>query len=176
MKKIINGHGSIVDGLYVQSPLDKIDDMKFIKEFHAKTKALIEKHLGKSAVYKRPHFDNLMKHGGESTLLSPKIELNTPNFLCNRSPMIFLNTEVWPCGYSEGIFKRSFTIKYTLNGSFRYKYQKKFIESEILGKYILADNLEDALNQFESFLQNEYLEFMLVRVKKNLPIRNSSKW
>ena len=166
--KIINGHGKIVDGKYVANRKDQLETMTLIKEMEKRVKAIVTKKIGNMSKIKPTRYWALLQQA-TAYLFTPAISVNGPNFLTFQQAAVFVTTGTNSNGYSTGVAKRFFTISFELTGKKRYKYQKNWQSgSTILKKYILADNMEDAIKEFENWIQNDYDKFFANRVPKNL--------
>lgn len=171
--KIINGHGKIVDGKYVANRKDQLETMDLIKEMEKKVKNIVAKKLGNMDKLKPTRYWALLQQA-TAYLFTPKISVNGPNFLTFRQASVFVSTGTNSNGYSADIAKRFFTISFELKGDMRYKYQKNWSkDATILKKYILADNMEDAVKEFENWIMNDYDKFFANRVIKNLSWRET---
>jgi len=171
--KIINGHGKIVDGKYVANRKDQLETMALIKDMEKKVSAIISKKFGNISKLKPTRYWALLQ-SATAYLFTPQISVNGPNFLTYRSASVFVSTGNNSNGYSNDISKRCFTISFELKGNLRYKYQKHWEKDcTILKKYILADNMEEAISEFEYWIENEYDKFFAIRVSKNLSYRES---
>jgi hypothetical protein len=166
--KIINGNGKIVDGKYVANRKDQLETMTLIKEMEKRVKAIVAKKLGKMSKLKPTRYWALLQDA-TAYLFTPKISVNGPNFLTYKEAAVYVSTGHNSNGYSNEVSKRFFTISFELTGNRRYKHQKNWQSgSTILKKYILADNMEDAIKEFENWIQNDYDKFFANRVPKNL--------
>lgn len=171
--KIVNGNGKIVDGKYIANRQDQLETMALIKQIEKRVKAIVVKKFGGVNKLKPTRYWALLQHA-TAYLFTPNISVNGANFLTNRQASVFVTTGHNSNGYNNTEFKRFFTISFELKGKLRYKYQKHWMDDcTILKKYILADNMEDAVNEFEKWVQTEYDKFFAIRVIQNLSYRES---
>jgi len=165
--KIVNGNGKIVEGKYIANRQDQLETMTLIKEMEKRVKSIVAKKIGNMGKLKPTRYWALLQQVN-AYLFTPTISVNGPNFLTNNHAAVFVSTGHNSNGYSNEIAKRFFTISFELTGNRRYKYQKNWQSgSTILKKYILADNMEDAIKEFENWIQNDYDKFFAIRVLQN---------
>lgn len=174
MKTIVNGHGKInKEGKYIANRKDQLETMALIKDMEKKIKDIIIKKFGAVNKLKPTRYWDYMQQA-TAYLFTPSISVNGPNFLTYREASVFVTTGHNSNGYNDKEFKRFFTISFELKGNFRYKYQKNWsTDCTLLKKHILADNMEDALKEFEQWISHEYDKFFAVRVLQNLSWRES---
>ena len=184
MKKIINGHGTIdkKTDKYIVHPKDRIESKKIIKKLFAEVKDILEAKFGKITV---PDFDKkgnpeYVKSVEQASgyLFPPAVHIDSPNFRTGRKPFVYVKTGVCESGYTDKIVKRNFNISFELKGNVRYKNYKwtkdRFNDNGIIIKnFILADNYEDAIDEFTNWLSNEYDNFFTERMPQNLTYSQS---
>lgn len=68
---------------------------------------------------------------------------------------LFLRTGICTHGYNTTCFKRHFVAKFCKPGQYRSKYGKTWHETDILDKYILADNMDECLSRLATYLQKD---------------------
>lgn len=167
-KIIINGHGTIgTDGKYIISPLDRGESKTIIGKFYKAVAKIIADKFGSVSTYEEPNYNKMLEQAG-AILLTPTITIQSPNFCTNKNVLVFVKTGINRNGYGENTVKRHFTISFDVDGIVRYKFQKKWEQGTIINKYTLADNMQDCLDEFKSWLNNEYSNFIKNRVPKNL--------
>ena len=166
--KIINGYGKIVKGKYIANKKDQIETMTLIKEMEEIVKSIVIKKFGSVTKLKPTTYWTLLQQT-TAYLFAPPISINSSNFITNREASVFVSIGHNSNGYSTHIAKRFFTISFELKGNVRYKYQKNWNnDCTILKKYILADNIGDAIKEFDAWINNDYDKFFTGRMLKNL--------
>ncbi len=175
--KIINGHGKIgKNGKYIVSPLDRKESKKHIKIMFEKVENILKEKFGKviySESQPKPYYWKTVEQA-KGYLHTPSINIDSPNFRTNNQAFIHIDTGVNENGYNNEEVKRHFVISFELKGSIRYKYQKHWEnDCVIIKKYILADNMVEALSEFENWLINNYDNFFTGRMQHNLSWRES---
>jgi|688.fasta_scaffold1100502_1 hypothetical protein len=165
--KIVNGNGKIVEGQYIANRQDQLETMALIKVMEQRVKSIIAKKIGKMDKLKPTRYWALLQDA-TAYLFTPKISVNGPNFLTYKQAAVFVSTGHNSSGYSNEVAKRFFTISFELTGNRRYKHQKNWTEgATVLKKYILADSMEDAIKEFENWIQNDYDKFFAIRLLQN---------
>ena len=168
MKTIINGSGTIVNDKYVPSSQDVEETKLLIKELERKVASIIRKKFGSVSKEKNIR-TKYCKYINQSTayMWTPKIFINTKNYFTNNTAFVYATTGNNSSGYGDNEFKRHFNIAFELKGAVRYKFHKKWEnDSIIIKKYILADNMQEAINKFQKWIDNDYDKFFAeIRVK-----------
>lgn len=167
--KLVNGHGKIENGKYIANEADKAESITFMNEMDKRVKDILKKKFGRFIQGKeyRPGYSDQLQQAS-SYLWTPVINLDTSNFRCSRSAFVHVETGNNANGYNQNEAKRFFVISFELNGSMRYKYQKRWFDATIIKGYFLADNMEEVFRRFEKWLNDDYSRFMVNRVPLNL--------
>lgn len=170
MKRIVNGHGTIgKDGKYIVSPLDRKESSKLMKVLFAKVEKLLIEKFGSVVYYDerpKPYYWKLCEHA-VGTLFTPPISINSKNFLTDGNAFISLEVGNCEAGYNDKEFKKHFNISFELSGQRRFKFEKRWDGATIIKKFVLADNLDEAIAEFEQWLKNDYDKFFTGRMLQN---------
>lgn len=168
--EIVNGFGKIINGKYKSAKADTIETKRIIDVFEQEIELIIKRHFG--AFVKHDDIPNKytsMLQQSTSYLWTPPINLSGPNYQITSGAFIHISTGNNCNGYSANIAKRHFVIGFALKGKVRYKYQKHWEnDCKVISCYILADNMKDALADFEFWLNTKYQSFVSTRINQNM--------
>lgn len=169
--KVVNGYGSIENGKYKVHPKDRVETKRVIKELHKAVKHILTTKFKKVNFIKgkeEPEYCKIIEHSS-GCMFVPIEPFAGANFQSNCSEaFINVQTGTNTNGYNDKEAKRHFNISFELKGKKRYKHQKKWEnDCVIIKKYVLSDNLEDAVSEFKFWVNNQYDNFFTTRLLQN---------
>jgi hypothetical protein len=169
--KVVNGYGSIENGKYKVHPKDRVESKRLIKNLQSEVEKILEAKFKEVRFIddnKEPKYCKLVEYAS-GCLFVPIQPFSGPNFQSSHSEaFISVQTGTNTNGYNDKEAKRYFVISFQLKGKMRYKHQKRWErDCVIIKKYILADNLEEVINEFKFWVNNQYDNFFTTRLLQN---------
>lgn len=180
MKTIIKGTGFVnAEGQYVVSEEDKQKSLLEVETMRGEIKAIVEKYyivhepidyLDLDGYRGNPRYDENFQMANYSLSFELPDWGKSPNFrrLPDHLAHLHARTGFWANGYNEMEFKRSYAIQVFMGGMYRPKFHKKWHKTDIVHKYILADNMPECICEFARYMSSELQYFLNIRVKQNL--------